>query len=168
MPPDTAFNVLLAAQDRITVFRPQPVAPAPEIAQALGSFLRSYTPRGGSDLWPALDEAFNQRPSMIWLVSGSEVADPAAFLKRLSGADPQRRTRINTTAALPDVTQAAATSPKAAALVDLLTRIATDYHGRCTDLDGAPVAPPVAAPTTAPAPTTQPGKKGASTVFDDL
>jgi hypothetical protein len=178
MPAGTAFNVLLAAQDRVTVFRPQPVAPTPDLAQALGSFMRSYTPHGGSDLWPALDEAFNQRPSMIWLVAGSEVADAAGFLKRLAAADPQRRTRINTTAALPDVAQAAATSPKAATLVDLLTRIAADYHGRCTDLAGAPVAPPAAAPTTSPAtmpatapaaPTTQPGQpKGPSRVFDDL
>jgi hypothetical protein len=177
MPPGTAFNVLLAAQDRVTIFRPQPVVPTPDLAQALGSFMRSYTPRGGSELWPALDEAFNQRPSMIWLVCGSEVADPATFLKRLGAADPQRRTRINTTAALPDVAQAA-TSPKAATLVDLLTRIAADYHGRCTDLAGGPVAPPVAAPTTAPsapspasrvAPTTRPSQqKGASRVFDDL
>jgi hypothetical protein len=79
---------------------------------------------------------------MIWLVSGSEVADPAAFLKRLSGADPQRRARINTSVAIPDVKQALAASPKAAALVDLFTRIAADYHGRCTDLAGATVAPP--------------------------
>jgi Mg-chelatase subunit ChlD len=168
MPPGTAFNVLLAAQDRVTIFRPQPVAPTQDVAQALGSFMRSYTPRGGSELWPALEEAFNQRPSMIWLVAGSEVADPATFLKRLSGADPQRRTRVNTTVALPDVAQSAATSPKAASLVDLLTRIAADYHGRCTDLAGAPVAPPAAAPTTAPSPSTQPDKKGASPVFDDL
>jgi len=133
----TRFNLLLAADGKVTAFRARPVPAAGATKVAARKFLEDATSAGVTDLLPAIESALARRPESLWVVTDGDMPDNKAFLAGVQRANRGRHTRLHLIV-LGDPYDTAAYDKARAFAVQL----ASQHGGKAFDVAGSPLTSP--------------------------
>lgn len=155
--PDTTFNIVLAADEKVETFQPRPVAATPRAAADVHAYLMDVTSSGTSNMTSALELAIKgQRADLVWFITDGDMPNNDEFLRAVRAANRSGRTRINAVAATNGPIEKDDTSTS---FVRVLSQLASENGGTCFDLTGQvvdpgslPPAPPVRRTVGAPQP----------------
>ena len=129
LPPNQAFNVVLAAE-HARCFRGAPVPATEENKSAASALIDQTTARGAADVLTAVQIAFDQQPDVVYLITDGDVQKTEKLAEAMA--------KMNAGKAKVNTTVACCASDNVAGM-KALWRLAQETGGVCTNDQGIPL-----------------------------